>query len=60
MEKKYYGVSDTAEYLSLSKPTLYRLVESRKIPFIKLGKLVRFDIKEVEQWLNVFRKKALT
>ena len=41
-----------AEYLGLSKGTLYVWVCHRKIPYFKVGRLVKFDIKEIELWLK--------
>ncbi len=36
-----------ARYLSISKGTLYNWVYLRRIPFIKVGRCVRFDLQEV-------------
>ena len=40
---RYLDVAQAAEYLSLSTSYLFKLVSRRKVPFIKIGRLVRFD-----------------
>ena len=34
--------SEAAEFLKISKPTLYKLINSNSIPFIKIGDQKRF------------------
>lgn len=52
MEKKYLGVEELATILSISKNTIYSWISQRKIPYIKVGRLVRFDAKEIDRWLK--------
>jgi excisionase family DNA binding protein len=53
MEKKLYTLEELATYLGLSKHTLYKWVESDKIPVLRLGnKLIRFDLDQVNDWLK--------
>jgi len=40
-------VEEMARRLSMSKGTLYNRVHERRIPFIKIGKSLRFDPDEV-------------
>lgn len=44
-------VEELAEYLNLNPHTIYLWVEQGKIPFIKIGRMVRFDLIEIEEWL---------
>ena len=47
------------EVLPISKPTLYRLVQTRQIPFIRLGgKLLLFKESAVREWLDKQANKA--
>jgi excisionase family DNA binding protein len=41
-----------AARLTVSEKYLDKLVSAKEIPFIKLGKLVRFRFKEIEKWLH--------
>lgn len=40
------------EYLGLSKPTLYRLVSERIIPFCKIGGSLRFRKIDIEKYIE--------
>lgn len=44
-------VEELAEYLNLNPHTIYIWVEQGKIPHIKIGRMVRFDLLEIEDWL---------
>ncbi len=44
-----YG--QTAQLLGVAQTTLRRWVMERRIPFIKLGRSVRFNPAEIDQWL---------
>ena len=50
MEKRYVGPKDIAEYLDLKIDTIYAWVWQRKIPHFKMGRLVKFDLQEIEKW----------
>jgi len=47
-----YTLSETSEYLSLAKQTLYGLTSKREIPFIKKGKKLYFSKRELDLWLQ--------
>lgn len=52
MEKRLLSIIEAAEWLGLSQSYLYKLVESDQIPHIRFGRAIRFDIKELEEWLK--------
>lgn len=52
MLEKLMDFKETKEYLSISKPSLYRLVQSGKIPASKVGGLWRFRKREIDRWLK--------
>ena len=45
-----------ATRLGVNQRYVRRLVAERRIPFIKLGWLLRFDPAEVERWLDEGRR----
>ncbi len=49
------SIEQLADRLGTSVRHLRRLVAERRIPFVKLGGLVRFDIAEVEAWVDASR-----
>lgn len=66
MEKRLLGIKETAEYMNLSVNTLYQWVCQRRIPFVKCGRLTKFDIQDIDSWIeknkvkvNVFDVKGI-
>jgi excisionase family DNA binding protein len=59
MEKKFVGIEELSSYLGIVKGTLYGWVYLRKIPYIKIGRLVKFDLQEIEQWLKSRKVKEM-
>ena len=45
-------ISDVADRLGVSERFVRRLVLERRIPFLKIGRFVRFDPDEIEQWID--------
>ena len=58
-ERRYMGIEDFANYLGVPKATLYVWVCQKKIPYLKIGKLLKFDLKEIELWLKEKRFKEI-
>lgn len=40
-----------ATYTGLSYHTVYTMVSQRRIPYVKVGRLVRFDLDVLDKWL---------
>ena len=55
MEKRFIGTEEMAQYMDLSVNTIYSWVYAKKIPFFKMGRLVKFDLKEIENWMTGMR-----
>jgi excisionase family DNA binding protein len=45
------GISDMARLLGVRLKTLYSWVHQRKIPYVKVGRLVKFDQKDIATWI---------
>lgn len=60
MEKRFLGIKEMAEYLGLTVGTMYVWVCHKKIPYLKVGKLVKFDLREIEKWLKDKRVEELS
>ena len=50
--KAVFTPDELAEYLAISKATVYRLVNKRRLPFIKIGGVLRFRIDAVEKYFE--------
>lgn len=49
MKKRYADVKEVSEYTSLPIKTLYEWASKRKIPSIKFGRRVLFDLQDIDQ-----------
>jgi excisionase family DNA binding protein len=49
-EKRLINVVEAAEFLGISRYTLYEWTSARKVPFHKVGSLVKFDPQELLSW----------
>ena len=52
IQRRFLGVNECSQYLGVTKGTLYVWVCHRKIPYLKVGRLVKFDLKVIEEWLK--------
>lgn len=52
MEERLYNTQEIAAYLKVSPHTVRSWVKYRRIPFIKIGRCVRFRLSKVERWLS--------
>jgi len=51
-EKQLLDTNEASEFLGIKKNTLYEWVIQRKIPHIKVGRLVKFKQEDLEAWLK--------
>jgi len=52
MTKRFIGIKDLAEYLGIKDKTIRHWILVRQIPYYKTGHLVRFNLEEIEAWLQ--------
>ena len=52
------AVTQVAELLNVRPRHIYRLVSERRIPYIKLGKLLRFEPAVITDWIQASRHNA--
>ncbi len=52
MTRRLVDIKEVAEYTGLSVHTLYTMVSQRRIPFVKVGRLTKFDVTLLEQWIK--------
>jgi len=52
-------VEEVADYLRVTKKTIYRLLEGNKIPATKVGRQWRFDKTSIDEWLHRGSVKAV-
>lgn len=52
---KMLSINEIAQMFSVSKATMYRIVDSRKITFYKIGGTIRFTEEDITKYLEANR-----
>jgi excisionase family DNA binding protein len=52
LKTRLIDVDGLAEYVGLSTHTIYTMVSQRRIPFVKVGRLTKFDLTAIDAWIN--------
>jgi DNA binding domain, excisionase family len=55
IQRQFLSPSELSRYLGLSLNTIYTWVNQRKIPYIKVSRLVKFKISEIDDWMRTMR-----
>ena len=53
--KQYYRIDEVADYFSISKPTVYRLISDGEIQVIKIRQCVRVSAQEIKRLEKHFK-----
>ena len=53
------SINDLVKFFNISKPTAYRIVEGRKIPFYKINGCLRFSEKDILKYLEDNRVESI-
>ena len=46
------NIHELAKELGLSESGIYQWVSQRKIPFVRMGRALRFDSEEIKKWIE--------
>jgi excisionase family DNA binding protein len=52
MDDRWHSVMETARYLGIKQDTLYKWITRKNIPAHKVGRLWKFKLKEVDEWVR--------
>ncbi|MBM4305180.1 MAG: helix-turn-helix domain-containing protein [Deltaproteobacteria bacterium] len=52
VEKEFLSIQDLSWLLGVKVSTLYALVEERRVPHYRIGRLIRFSRSEINLWLE--------
>jgi len=58
MTSRLLDVEGAAEYLSVTPRFIRRLVAERRLPFVKLGRHLRFDAADLDRFIDAGRVDA--
>ena len=51
-EEGWVNIGEVAAHLSVGKDTIYRWIDTRGFPGRKAGRLLRFRLSEVDEWVE--------
>lgn len=57
MDKEICGIKEIAKYLNISESGVRKLVREKKIPFFKVLSCIKFDINEINRWVEKLAEK---
>lgn len=52
MKTEWLNIEETAKYIGISKSNLYSMAQEKRIPTHRIGKIWRFDVKELDEWIR--------
>jgi excisionase family DNA binding protein len=58
MERRFIGIKELAVYLDLKEPTIKAWLYQGRLPFVKMGRLIKFDIREIDVWIAKQRSQS--
>jgi excisionase family DNA binding protein len=58
IKKRLINIQELAEYTGNTVGTLYVWIHQRKIPYIKWGRNIRFDLNEIDKFIENHRIPA--
>ena len=54
--KLLLNIQEAAEALGISQRKLWGMTDSREIPHVRLGRCLRYPVRELEQWIDENKK----
>jgi len=52
VEERFFNMRDIVRYTTLSRASIYRKINDKSIPFLKIGGRVLFDKKVIDRWIS--------
>lgn len=56
---RYINIDELCKFLGVKKRTAYYLVETLQIPHYRIGRLIRFKLSEIEEWMESKKQEPL-
>lgn len=48
----WVSLEDVAKHLDVAKDSIYRWIDHRGLPAVKIGRLWKFKLSEVDEWMR--------
>ncbi len=52
VNRRLLNVEEVAHMLDMKTGTIYQWVSQRRIPFVKCGRLTKFDLENIGKWIE--------
>ena len=52
LPRRFLNIQEVAEYTGLAVDTHYTMCSQRRIPFVKMGRLTKFDLRQLDKWID--------
>ena len=60
MSKNLLDVDQAAAHLAVTPRFIRRLVAQRRVPYLKVGRFIRFDVADLDDWLDACRVESVS
>lgn len=57
---RFFNKPQLADYIGISVHTVNALVSQKRIPYIKLGRRVLFDSRDIDKWMDEHKVEPLS
>lgn len=57
MQKNICNIKELSIYLQTSIPQIRKLVCEKKIPYFRVGNRIKFDLNEINKWIEKLQEK---
>lgn len=52
LDDRWFSVEEISRYLGVKRDTLYKWLENKRIPAHKVGRLWKFQKREIDDWIK--------
>lgn len=59
-EERWVSADDVAAHLGVAKDSVYRWIEERGLPAHRVGRLFRFKLSEIDEWVRQDNEREKT
>lgn len=53
--ERWYSMKEICEHLGVSRDTVLIWIEKRNMPAVKMGRLWKFKVSEVDEWMRALK-----
>ena len=50
--EKLMDINEVSELIGLSQSAIYKMVNTKRIPYVKVGRLVKFEPSKIKLWIK--------